>query len=170
MAGGGLNGFTLIELVVVIAIGMVMVGVGVVSITKYLAREHVVSAKNEILSAFKLARSYAITAQRPTGDSEQLDYVAVTLTADGKLGVWPVNYDSGDTGPSYLAKDISEDDVVLTPIAYRDLFFSVPEGKLLSSDGSVPAVSSYVVSLPISSTAGVAETLSVSVDAGGKIW
>jgi type IV fimbrial biogenesis protein FimT len=166
----GLNGFTLIELMVVIAIGIILVGVGVTTTSKYLARESLNSAKEEIKSTLQTARNYAITAQKPDIFVQQLDCVAVTLSADGKLAVWPVNLLSG-TGASYSNKDISSDDVSLAPtINYKDLIFSVPEGKLLTSDEKTPVDANYVMTISVSSTEGIADTMSVSVDAGGKIW
>jgi Tfp pilus assembly protein FimT len=162
------HGFTLIELMVVVVVSMILVVIGVVAMTRYLAREHVVSARSEILSSIRLARNYAVTDQKPTGFN--LDYVAVALTADGQLTVWPVNLVSG-SGPSYFTKDVSSDDVTVTPVNYGDLLFSVSDGKLLMPGGAAPVAADYVLSVWISSTQAVVwGATAVSVDAGGKIW
>lgn len=163
------QGFTLIELMVTVAIGIVLVGVGVVSMTKFLSREHMASARTEILSAVKLARNYAVTDQKPSTFSDQLDLVAVTIGANGQLSVWPVNLISG-TGASYLTENVSSNGAIITPVDYGELLFSVPEGKLLMPDGITPVGSGDTVAVLISSAEGVAETMTVSVDAGGKIW
>jgi prepilin-type N-terminal cleavage/methylation domain-containing protein len=162
------HGFTLIELLVVVAISLVLIGGGVLAATQFLAREHLVTSRNEIVSAIKLARNYAITTQKPAGYAPQLDYVAVTMTTGGQLAVWPVNL--GTSGASYFSKNISNTGVVLTAIDYGDLLFSVPEGKLLLSGGALPVDVNYLKTVKISSAEGVAETLTISVDAGGKIW
>lgn len=162
------RGFTLIELMVTVTIGIIMVGVGISSMNTYLAKEHLSAARNDILSSIQMARNYAITTQNQSSFAQQLDYVAVTLTAAGQLTVWPVNLISG-SGPSYFTKDVSNDDVVLTPINYQSLLFSVPEGKLLVPDGSAPVDIGTTVMVRISSIEGIADTMSISIGAGGKI-
>ena len=162
------HGFTLIELLVVMAILLVLIGGGVLAATQFLGREHLVTARNEIVSAIKLARNYAITTQKPAGYVPQLDYVAVTMTSGGQLAIWPVNL--GTSGASYFSKNISSSGVVLTAINYGDLLFSVPEGKLLLASGLAPTDVNYLKTVTISSAEGVAQTLTISVDAGGKIW
>jgi prepilin-type N-terminal cleavage/methylation domain-containing protein len=160
--------FTLIELLVVVAISLVLVGGVSLGATKFLSREHLVSTGNELLSDIKMARNYAITSQKPAGYAAQLDYVAVTMTAGGQLAIWPVNL--GTSGPSYFSKNVSSSGVVLTPINYGEILFSVPEGKLLVANGQAPADVNYLKTVTVSSAEGVAETMTISVDAGGKIW
>jgi prepilin-type N-terminal cleavage/methylation domain-containing protein len=158
-------GFTLIELMVSVAIGIMLVGIGVVSMNGFLGREHLSTARNEVMSAIKLARNYAITTQKPAGFAPQLDYVAVTIDASGQLSILAGNVSSG-AGTSYLTKNVNKDGAVSTIVG--TLLFSVPEGKLLAN-GSTPAASDYVVTVTISS-AEVADIMTVSVDAGGRIW
>lgn len=162
------RGFTLIELLVVVSISLILVGGGVLTATRFLARERLITARNEIISVLKLARDYALTSQKPVGYAPQLDYVAVTMTTGGQLAVWPVNL--GTSGSAYTSKNINSNGVALTSINYGDILFSVPEGKLLLSGGAAPVAAGYLKTVTISSNEGIAETATVSVDAGGKIW
>ena len=105
-----IKGFTLVELMVSVAITVVLVGVGVTSMTRFYARDKITAAKNELVSGIKLARTYATTSQVPAGYAAQLDYVALTLSTDGTLTVYPVNVGLG-VGTSYFSKVIKKPEV-----------------------------------------------------------
>ena len=157
----------MIELLVAVSIGIVMMGFGIISVSKFLTREHVTTAKSEVISAVKMARNYAITAQPPDGFADgQLDYIMVTIDANKRLVITARNLTVG-VGTSYYAKVIGGDDVTITTSG--NILFSIPEGKLLIN-GSTPADSAYAVTVNISSKDGTAGPVTVSVDAGGKIW
>jgi Tfp pilus assembly protein FimT len=161
------SGFTLIELMVVVMVSMILVGVGVVSVSGVLTRQRVLSAQSEVISALKMARNYAVTSQSPSGYANQLDYISVTVNSSGMILVQPVNLAAG-VGTSYFSKDTTGDKVVLVPSS-ATLLFSVPEGKVLLNS-TTPANSSYVMTVGVSSVEGSGETAVVQVDAGGKIW
>ena len=132
-------GFTMIELLVVLAITVVLVGIGVMSMGLFSSRDNVASAKNELLSAIKLAKNYAMTMQSPAGYVDQLDYVAVIVKPSGVVEVYPVSANYG-VGISYFSKTLGSADVKIGPVNFGDLMFSVPDGKLVERNilGSTP--------------------------------
>lgn len=159
------RGFTLIELMVVVAVSTMVVGIGVISVSSSLYRQRVQAARTSLISSLRLARNYAVTSQSPSGYSNQLDYVSVNISTDGNVSASAANLTAG-VGTSYFSKNISEDEV---KISSGTLLFSVPEGKILSNP-TTPAEASYVLTVGISSVEGPVETATVQVDAGGKIW
>jgi len=167
----------MIELMAGVTIMVVLVGIGVAAFSRFQARDRAASVKNEIISAVKLARTYATTSQVPSGYSSQLDYVSLTLTAGGLLTVSPVNITSG-VGTSYFAKQILEPETNLTALGFGSLLFSVPEGKLLELKGNAspplyeaqPVDIADTVSVTISSGAvGTTDSLTVMVSANGTL-
>ena len=159
------KGFTLIELMVVVAVSTMVVGIGVISVSSSLYRQRVQAARTSLISSLRLARNYAVTSQSPSGYNNQLDYVSVNISTGGNVSASAANLTAG-VGTSYFSKNISEDEV---KISSGTLLFSVPEGKILSNP-TTPAEASYVLTVGISSVEGPVETATVQVDAGGKIW
>ena len=147
------GGFTLVELMVVVTISMMLVGGVALSVTKYLAGEKMSLAASQLVSVLDFARSAAITNQTPLGFTG-LDYVAVTLTAEGKVEVWPVNNSTG-IGTSYLSKNLNTSGISFTAKSVGDLQFAAGSGKLLGKN----AAPSYV-GYPLSSSASVGITVS----------
>lgn len=132
------KGFTLIEMLVVVTIGGLLIGIGVVSMQSFFAKQKVAGVKNEIINGIRLARNYAVTGQSPPSFGNSLDYVAVTISASGILSVLPLNISSG-IGVSYFSKQLDRSGVDIDIVDFGELLFSVPEGKLLE------VVSGYTV-------------------------
>lgn len=159
-----MKGFTLIELMVVVAISAVLVGVGTVSISRVLAREKVNSAQKELISVLRLARNYAVTSQIPAGYGSQLDYVSVSWDSEGKVIAAAANLSTG-VGATYFSKDVTDKEVTMTS---DGVLFSVPEGKMLLNP-TTPQDPSYVRTIEIKSVEAD-ETGAVQIDGGGQIW
>jgi len=140
-----------------LVVAMLLAAVGVSSMSKFAARDRVLSAKNEIVSGIKMARNYAMSTQKPLGYANQLDSVAVTLTVNGIMTIQPVTKGVG-IGASYMSKDISDNEVEVTPVTMGELVYSVPEGKLLDFVGGNPVNATnprsetYVVRIGVSAT------------------
>jgi type II secretory pathway pseudopilin PulG len=125
-------GFTLVELMVVVAISMVLMGAGMVAYNSYNSREKTNQAASEIVSQINLAKSTALTNQIAAGFVDSLDYVAVVLE-NGTISAFPVNMVSG-IGSSYFSKEIIDDGIVISNLSFGDLQFGATTGKLLLKD------------------------------------
>lgn len=123
------RGFTLIELMVTIAILAITLGLAVPSFQEFVARNRLAAATNELVSALALARSEAVKRA-----------ARVTIASADWTGGWQVFVDGGTAG------DASGDTIlrvfqpnasgapVITPDANFSSYISyLPSGK---SDGS----------------------------------
>ncbi|MDD4937697.1 MAG: GspH/FimT family protein [Candidatus Shapirobacteria bacterium] len=72
-------GFTLVEMMVVVAVMMVLVGIGSVSLNKFNSNQNLDSRKEELMADFKLARNMAVTSQQSAVAGGSLVYSKVTL-------------------------------------------------------------------------------------------
>ena len=156
------NGFSLIELMVVVAMMIMLAGRSVVYVNRYQAWEKIKNTRDELEANLVLARNYAKTLQNPVGAGGDLQYVAVALTTGGVLTVG-----MNGVGTTYLWQDISPQGVRVTEVGPEDLWFSAYDGKLVDPTG--PRDSSYEVAVAISSSEGVGETAMVSVNSFGLI-
>jgi type II secretory pathway pseudopilin PulG len=169
-------GFTIVELLVGLGIVMLLVAGGVMSMGRFASRDKVIAAKNEVVSGIKLARNYAMTMQRPSGFTTQLDSVMIVINA-GVMSAYPVTKDiMPNVNNPYFSKKIASNDMVITPIMWGTLAFSVPEGKLLNYASSMaanptfPVDVNYRLSIGISPTdVAVGETRTVIVFPQGTI-
>lgn len=168
-----MKGFTLVEVMVVVLITITMLGLGVINISRFSSRDNVAAAKNEVASAVKMARNYAVTMQVPTGWADQLDYVALVVIPPRRIVVYPVNISYG-VGPSYFSKLIGSDDIVVGAVNFGDILFSVPQGKLLQRNFAAPKpfdvvpkaagnVAQIYIKSTISSGVGLGDTKSVNI-------
>ncbi|MDD4026896.1 MAG: prepilin-type N-terminal cleavage/methylation domain-containing protein [Candidatus Shapirobacteria bacterium] len=126
-------GFTLIELLVAITIGMLVVGVGSVSLNKFNEGQKVEAARQEILANLRLARNYAITEQFNEDVPANTDRVIVTIVngtmvAKSQRGDTPL---SGDQ--TFFSKKINLKNISVT--ISNPIKFSVTDGR--SIDGIV---------------------------------
>ncbi|HPJ17138.1 MAG TPA: hypothetical protein PK639_02845 [Candidatus Woesebacteria bacterium] len=154
------KGFTIIETMIVVIIGMIVIGTGITKINSFLIREELDKAASELANMLKLAKNYAITSQRPNEMVTDLNNVRVNVsesgvvTAEANLGV----------GGSYFVKNISSKGVSLNQATF---IFSSPEGKLVSDIGvplGIDETVAVVISHPTSEVG-----YEVCVSSGGII-
>jgi len=74
------NGFSLIEMIIVLAILMIMTGVSVVSLMPALQQQHVTNAYNTTMAAMRLARDNAV-AQQTSYEVDFANFVAPNTPA-----------------------------------------------------------------------------------------
>ncbi len=91
------NGFTLVELVVMLAIAALLLGVGVPSMQSYLANQRVTAVMNGVASGFNLARSAAVDRRQMAGVCASSDGNSCGGVTDWARG-WLVWVDSDDSG------------------------------------------------------------------------
>lgn len=170
------SGFTLVEMMVGVSLTLLITGFILTGISRYQARDKIRATTNELVSAIKLARNYAITSQRPKGYNSQLDYVAFRVTANGIITVNPVNITSG-TGVAFVNKSVASQNTQITAVNFGELLFSVPDGKLLKLKGNVvpplydtePQAASYSVSINITSPENDDESRTIIINSLGNV-
>lgn len=150
-----MKGFTLIELMIAIVIGIGITSVGIISLSDFYAKQKVDGAITEISGMVRLAKNYAVTMQSPGGYIKNVDFVVVRINSNGLLTIAPGNNTDGtDVGATYVSKVIDMGSVdIITPISNGDLMFSIPEGKLVMYTGvgkmTTPRPSDDVVNITI---------------------
>jgi prepilin-type N-terminal cleavage/methylation domain-containing protein len=165
------RGFTLVELMVVVTIGLLLVGGMSLGISGFLGRERVLSASKDLVSILNLARNFAVTNQVPSGFTG-LDYVAVTLSSSGTVTVYPVNHTSG-IGASYVSKNVGTAGISFTQINFGGLQFAAGSGKLVGKNAD-PSYVSYPLSAATSvgitvSSAEVSQIRQITINPFGSI-
>ncbi len=119
------TGFTLIELIVAVTIGMLVVGFGSIALNDFSEKQKIEAVKKEVLASLRLARNYAITNQLATGGNN----VAVTVDNNGLLTI--NSYDeNGVYIETFFSKDITPKNVWIT--ADKEIKFSVTDGRSIN--------------------------------------
>jgi prepilin-type N-terminal cleavage/methylation domain-containing protein len=126
------NGFTLIELMVAITIGILMVGLGSVSLNNFNERQKVETVRQELLSNLRLARNYAVTNQLGVGG----DRIAVVIDSSGIMTI--ESRDANDTDAvTFFSKDITPNGVSISAPVIR---FSVTDGRSIGGAVTVSVI------------------------------
>jgi len=79
------QGFTFIELMVVIAVGAVTIGTGMIYLNRFNSWQRLESVREETISNLRLAQNYAKTRQAPMGSSDNLVFVEVRVISDNLI-------------------------------------------------------------------------------------
>jgi len=161
----GGQGFSLVELLVVVSIVLLLAGGAFVYINDFNAKQKMESTRKEVVANLRLARSYALTGQK--SGSDDLNYVEIRISQDGLMEAWP----NEDVGSSYYSVDVSPIGVGISVVPDESLFFKAYEGKMLKR------VDSVLVSFPVDQTVkvviasgeGVGETRVVEIKSSGMI-
>ena len=111
------NGFTLIELIVAIAIAMMIVGFGSVALNDFNEKQKISGAVKEIVSNLRLARNYAVTNQLSSG----ADVIQVDINGNGLFEI-------KDTGKTFLQNNFIPKGIKVT--IDNPINFSVTDGRL----------------------------------------
>lgn len=120
-------GFTLVELMVVIAVTIILTGIGAASLNKINNTQELEGAKNEFISNLNLARSMAITNQLPEDVNDSLKYVLVVTSVGTSMRADAVITSGGNQ--TYFTKENNS-------ITINSSFgFSVENGRLTDGDG-----------------------------------
>lgn len=136
------NGFTLVELIVVVVIMMVLVGVGSMSLNNFNNQKDLEVARNDVSGHLKLARNLAITKQLP-GSVTNLKFVGVNIVSNG---VTIVGVD--DVGITYPASPYSKLTINTkngVTVGVYNFGFSKSTGRLTDRDGNLIGTTMTVV-------------------------
>jgi prepilin-type N-terminal cleavage/methylation domain-containing protein len=125
------NGFTLIEIMVVVAVIIVLTGVGAVSLNKFNGNQALDAQKEELMSDLRLARNMAKTNQLPYGVSGSLQYVEIEILNK----ILTVNSVSIDESGNTNVNDYSTKKNESTNTINSSFGFSVENGRLTNGNG-----------------------------------
>lgn len=130
-----MKGFTLIELMVSVAIMGVMVGGGVFYMNRVNSLQKIDSAREELISNLREARNLAITNQKPIGFTDLVTEIYVDLKPNGLLEVKP---NSVTEEIKYSSKNIADVNIDIG-ITNGPIRFEMYTGKLMGS-GSIEII------------------------------
>ncbi len=127
------RGFTLIELMVAITIGILVVGLGSMALNSFNEKQKVEMVRQELLANLRLARNYAITNQLPVESSADTDRVVVDIDSTGLMTVGTQTSGNVYTGYTFFSKDITPNNVSIT--VDKNIKFTITDGR--SIDGVI---------------------------------
>ena len=132
------KGFTLIELMVMIAVVGIMTTVGFVSLKSGQNKNKLKSAQAEITAMIKLAQSYALQGKKDNNDAVP-KYYGVKFSADGKSYVFCSSSNATDYGCNNSIETHPFSGGINLSVGQNSLiWFDIPNGNCkLSSAGSL---------------------------------
>lgn len=129
------RGFTVIELMVIIAIGGILSGIGVWSLARYLPVYRLNAAGRQIVSHLRLTRQKAITAQT---------YYCFCKNVDDTYDIFKDDYHNGSSDGDSSHITIGNGITLQQPDGSIPFFFT-PTGSVVNTDGG-PENPSFKVS------------------------
>lgn len=132
-------GFTLIELIIAIAIGMLVVGFGSVALNESNEKQKVEAVRQELLANLRLARNYATTEQFPDDTPEGTDRVTINIDNNGLMvakAQWlnKQTQEVADTGYVFYSRDITPKGIIINA---PEIKFSVTNGRSIGGTANV---------------------------------
>ncbi len=160
-------GFSLVELMVVIAVMGLLAGGAVVFINRFNAQQRFTSSVEKTITQLKLARNYAVTLQRP--DNSKLTAVVVTIDAGGTMTAvpYPESEDDDYKQFKYFSTKVVEEGITVSsvPVTIR---FAPVTGKLLDSTYKLDDAPGDI-KISFSSVEGATSKEKIKIDKSGVI-
>lgn len=128
------KGFTLIELIVVVAVIMILAGVGAMSLNNFNGGKELESTREEVGGFIKLAKNLAVTRQLSTGTSN-LKYVRVSISGNILTITGIDNVGNQDTSPPYSSVSINTKNGII--INAPSFGFMASTGRLTDLNGNL---------------------------------
>lgn len=147
--------FTLVELLVAAAIGMILIGFGSVALNDFNQSQKLEATRQELLATLRLARNYAITNQLSSG----ANIIGITFEEEGRT------YINDNRGKNFFDRDISPNGIKIksTP---STIHFSVSDGRSITTS-LVPLVGTTAV---VVVTGDDDSTKTINIDESGLIY
>ncbi|MEK7527851.1 MAG: prepilin-type N-terminal cleavage/methylation domain-containing protein [Patescibacteria group bacterium] len=155
-------GFTFIELMVVITIGMMVMGTGMVFFNRFNERQKLKSVQEEVVSNLRLAQNFAKSRQRPAGGSENVVYVEVRVIS-GNL-VAGIN----GVGTTYFSQKLVNTGIGVT-LSPAVLYYWGGNGQLATNVSGSLYGAGATATVIIRSSKEVSGYSSLTIDALGSI-
>jgi type II secretory pathway pseudopilin PulG len=135
----GRQAFSLVELIVVVAIAMLLAGIGAAAVNSFTLSRKIDTVTGELVAQLKLARNMAITNQLPVGVSGDLSYVKVDIASDFTVTASAYNKDKTgiltNIGTFFTKKIESTSGLVLTVSPISSFGFWGASGRLIDTTG-----------------------------------
>lgn len=160
------EGFTLLELVVTIAVAAVLLTVALPSFSGLLRTNRVTSTSNSLLAAVNLARAEALKSNRGGGICASTDGAACSPTGDDWVSGWIVWADLNNNGALDLAP---VDERVRVEGRQRQLTISADEPDVVFSARGRPASTLSLQVQPTTCKAGRTDVRNIDVLASGMV-
>jgi Tfp pilus assembly protein PilE len=129
------RGFSLIELIIVVAIAMLLAGIGAAAVNSFTLSRKIDTVTGELVAQLKLARNMAITNQLPSGTSGNLSYVKVDVANDFTITASAYNKDKTGVGTFFTKKIEATSGLVLTVSPISNFGFWGASGRLIDTTG-----------------------------------
>jgi len=153
-------GFTLIELMVVIALVIIFAGSGVVYLNNFNVKQKLDKAKAEVVSMVKMSQNYAKIKQTPVGNSDEVRYVRLRKNGSN------IEADINGIGTTYFSSNITDNGLTIT---FDNLYFWGGSGQLSSDVNGTFFGPTDKVNITITLNQGISETRVVVINSLGGV-
>jgi prepilin-type N-terminal cleavage/methylation domain-containing protein len=157
--------FTLLEILVSVTIVALISGGALVYLNKFNSQQFLNKSKDEVVSAMKLAQSYAKTRQLPFGFGEtELNFVQVKISENGFLELRA----NSDIGPTYSSLLVNSGAISVgsTPAI---IYFWAGDGRLSRDTFGTSYGSDEKATLYVRAGGDVNDYVKIEIDAMGQI-
>lgn len=169
---GGQAGFTLLELIITLAISAILIGLAVPSLQSFMGDSEMTSTSNEFVYSLQTARSEAIKRAGPVGLCPSAQPLAddPTCSATSYANGWIVFFDADGNGQRNAAEALIQQSEARSPAFTFTPDTALAERVYFGESGT----STNPVGIPLSgdidiSLAGTSERRVVRVSANGRI-
>jgi len=153
-------GFTLIELMVAIALMIIFAGSGVVYLNNFNVKQKLDKAKAEVVSMVKMSQNYAKIKQTPVGNSDEVRYVRLRKNGSN------IEADINGIGTTYFSSNITDNGLTIT---FDNLYFWGGSGQLSSDVNGTFLGPTDKVNITITLNQGISETRVVVINSLGGV-
>ena len=155
-----MKGFTLIELMVAIALVIIFASSGVVYLNNFNVKQKLDKAKAEVVSMVKMSQNYAKIKQSPVGNSDEVRYVRLRKNGSN------IEADINGIGTTYFSNKITENGLTIT---FNNLYFWGGTGQLSSDVNGTFFGPTDQANITITLNQGVSETRVVVINSLGGV-
>ncbi len=128
------SGFTLVELMIAVAVLAITSGLVLLTMNNYNSNQAQRSVKSEIVANLRMARNLAKTMQKPDNFTGNLRYVEVRIYGNVVVEAWAFN--SSGVGATYFSRNVAKKGVSVSGVPSGEIIFAPYEGKLMEFVGT----------------------------------